>query len=66
MRGTTVNMVKSVIRYLQQWYNTHLYLQYREPHGPLFTRKWRFAHVWQPNRPEYHLNFTVEKFLNDL
>ena len=31
----------------------------QEPHGPLFKRKWRFAHVQQPNRPEYHSNFSV-------
>ncbi len=36
----------------------HIYCK-QEPHGTLFTRKWWFAHVRQPKRPEYRSNFNV-------
>ena len=55
-------IIKPVVRYLQQWYMYTHNLRQQEPHGPLFTRKWRFLYVrhptW-PNGPEYHSNFTV-------
>ncbi len=50
-----ISVIKSIIQYLQYAY---IYGT-RGPCGPLFTRKWRFAHVQQPNRPEYRSNFTV-------
>ncbi len=31
----------------------------QELRGPLFIRNWRFAHVRQPDRPEYRSNFSV-------
>ena len=53
-----ISTIKSVIRHLKYAYIYTVYGK-QELRGPLFTRKWRFAHVWQPNRPEYHLNFSV-------
>ena len=39
-------------------YNTHIYGK-QELRRPLFTRKWRFADVRQPNRPEHRSNLSV-------
>ncbi len=50
-----ISTIKPVIRYLQ---NAYIYGK-QELHGPLFTRKWRFAYVRQLNRLEYRSNFSV-------
>ncbi len=39
-----ISTIKPAVRYLQYAY---IYGK-QEPHGPLFTKKWRFAHVLQP------------------
>ncbi len=52
-----ISTIKPVVQYLQYAY-IHVYGK-QEPCGPLFTRKWRFAHVRQPNRLEYRSNFSV-------
>ncbi len=50
-----ISTIKSVIQYLQYAY---IYSK-QQLRGPLLTRKWRFAHVRQPNRPEYCSNFSA-------
>ncbi len=52
-----ISTIKPVVWYLQYAY-IYIYGK-QEPRGPLFTRKWRFVHVRQPNRPEYHSNFSL-------
>ncbi len=48
------SVIKPVVWYM---YNSGILL---EPHGPLFTRKWKLiAHMRQPNGLEYCLNFTA-------
>ena len=54
------NSSQTTLRHADLWcMRIFIMFMVKEPHGPLFARKWRFVYVQLPNGPKYHSNFTV-------